>query len=90
MQLTFDPAKNAANIAQRGISFTLLEQMDWDAAQVAQDTRTAYGEPRFQVTGPIAGRLHVAIITPREAGLRVISLRKANAREQKRYEKAAY
>jgi uncharacterized DUF497 family protein len=36
----------------------------------------------------IGTRLHVAVVTPRGEDLRVISLRKANAREVKDYEKS--
>ncbi|MFN5350137.1 MAG: BrnT family toxin, partial [Polaromonas sp.] len=46
-----------------------------------------YGERRFRVPGCINGRLHAAVSTPRADKLHVISLRKANSREVKIYEK---
>lgn len=83
----FDPAKNASNIASRGLSFELVEQMEWATALIQEDTRKAYGERRFQVLGFIGERLHALVFTPREGKVHVISLRKANSREVKRYAK---
>jgi uncharacterized DUF497 family protein len=83
----FDPAKNATNIASRGLSFELVEQMEWATAQMMEDTRKAYGERRFQVLGFIGERLHALVFTLREGKVHVISLRKANSREVKRYVK---
>lgn len=83
----FDPAKNASNIASRGLSFELVEQMEWATALMQEDTRKAYGERRFQVLGFIGERLHAVVFTPRDGKVHVISLRKANSREVKRYAK---
>lgn len=43
-QIGFDSAKNASNIASRGLSFELVEQMEWATALIQEDTRKAYGE----------------------------------------------
>ena len=85
VKIGFDPAKNAANMASRGLPFELVEQMEWATALMEEDTRKAYGERRFQVLGFIGGRLHAVVFTPREGKVHVISLRKANAREVKDY-----
>jgi hypothetical protein len=37
--VTFDPEKNAKNIAERGLSFERAAELDWDAALIAEDTR---------------------------------------------------
>ena len=86
-QIGFDPAKNASNKASRSLSFELVEQMEWATALIQEDTRKAYGERRFQVLGFIGERLHAVVFTPREGKVHVISLRKANSREVKRYAK---
>ena len=86
-QIGFDSAKNASNMASRGLSFELVEQMEWATALMQEDTRKAYGERRFQVLGFIGERLHAVVFTPREGKVHVISLRKANSREVKRYAK---
>jgi uncharacterized DUF497 family protein len=84
--ISFDPAKNERNIAERGISFDLAEEFEWDTALVVEDLRNDYGERRFQALGLIVGRLHALVFTPRAGRVHVISLRKANRREMKRYE----
>ena len=83
----FDPVKKAINIVSRGLSFELVDQMEWATALIQEDTRKAYGERRFQVLGFIGERLHALVFTPREGKVHVISLRKANSREVKRYAK---
>jgi uncharacterized DUF497 family protein len=87
MQLTFDPVKNDRNIKDRGITFMLMSEMDWANAYIVEDQRNDYGERRFRVLGRINGRLHAAVFTPRVDKIHVISLRKANSREVKIYEK---
>ena len=89
MKITCDPAKNAANIVARGLPFELVEQLDWAGALMEEDTRKAYGERRFQVLGLIGERLHAVVFTPRAGKVHVISLRKANSREVKRYAKTS-
>jgi uncharacterized DUF497 family protein len=89
VKIGFDPAKNAANMASRGLPFELVEQLDWAHALMDEDTRKAYGERRFQVLGFIGERLHAVVFTPREGKVHVISLRKANSREVKRYAKTS-
>ncbi len=69
------------------MSFELVEQMQWATALMEEDTRKAYGERRFQVLGFIGERLHAVVFTPRDGMVHVISLRKANSREVKRYAK---
>ena len=85
MLVTFDPPKNARNIAERGIPFRLALRMDWTTALVAEDTRKEYGEKRYQAVGSIGDRLHVLVFTPRPPALHVLSLRKANDRERTKY-----
>ena len=87
--ISFDPSKNDRNIASRGISFEVATQFEWDTAMIAEDHRWEYGEPRFQALGFIAGRLHAMVFTPRAGKIHVISLRKANRREMRRYEAEA-
>ncbi len=86
MKVTYDPLKNSKNIAERGLSFDLVKQFDFDSAYVHVDDRADYGETRYIGIGYIGLRLHVVVFTGSEQGLRVISLRKANQREVKAYE----
>jgi uncharacterized DUF497 family protein len=83
MDVEFDPAKDAANRRQLGISWADSAGMDFDTAIYAPD----YGEERIQALGSIGGRLHMLAFTMRGNVLRAISLRKANPREVKRHDK---
>jgi uncharacterized DUF497 family protein len=87
MAFTFDPEKSARNVASRGLSFELVERLDWETALVIEDVRKDYGETRLQVLALMGGRLYAAVVTPRGEDLRVISFRKANRREVIRYGK---
>jgi uncharacterized protein len=62
MEIVFDPAKNERNIAQRGLSFELAAEVDWQTAQIREDTRRDYGETRLFVLGMIHDRLHALVI----------------------------
>ena len=87
MPISFDPTKNERNIAERGLSFERVNELDWLTAIAIEDTRRDYGERRIRVMALLEGRLHVAVITARGDTLHVISFRKANRREVKNYEK---
>jgi uncharacterized protein len=88
MEIEFDSERSAKNAVARGLPFDLVADFDFETALVAQDIREAYGEDRFIALGLIGQRLHVVAYTICGARLRVISLRKANAREVERYEQA--
>lgn len=85
MKITYDPAKNAANIEHRDLPFDLFADIDWATAVIVEDVRSDYGERRYRVFGYISNRLYAAVFTPRRDALHVISLRKANSREVKRH-----
>jgi uncharacterized protein len=86
VQIEFDPAKNLRNIAQRGLSFELAGEFDFDTAIIWIDARKVYPEVRVSALGLLAGRVHALVFSETTQGIRVISFRKANKREVKRYE----
>lgn len=86
MEIEFDPAKNEANIRHRGLSFELVAGFDFETAVIWIDARKAYPEVRISALGLLAARLHSLVFTETASGIRVISFRKANKREVKRYE----
>ena len=88
MQITFDAAKSAKNLAERNLSFERVAEPDWETAIAEEDRRFNYGERRFQVTGTLDGRPHAVVVTYRRDAVHVISFRRANKREIKRYEEA--
>ena len=88
MRITYDPAKNDRNIAERDLPFELVAELDWESALSREDTRRDYGEKRVQTFALLGDRLHVAVITFRADALHVISFRKANPKEVRWYEQA--
>jgi uncharacterized protein len=86
MHIVFDASKNEANIRERGLSFELAADFDFNTAIVDQDIRKAYPEVRYVALGLLGKRLHVLCFTPAAGGIRVISFRKANTREVKDYD----
>jgi uncharacterized DUF497 family protein len=60
---------------------------DFENALYAVDDRRDYGEMRYVALGMLGNRLHVLCFVETDDGIRVISFRKANAREVRRYEK---
>jgi uncharacterized DUF497 family protein len=87
VNITFDCAKDAANLAKHGVSLALAADLEWDAAVVWPDVRRVYDEPRQCGIGYIGLRLFFVAFVDRADGRRVISLRKANPREVNRYAK---
>lgn len=86
MRYEWDGAKAEANLAKHGVPFEDVAGFDWTRAFVVADRRRDYREMRYVSIGPIASRIHVLIFTLRTGTVRVISLRKANARERIFYE----
>lgn len=85
VKLDWDETKRDWTLRERGLDFAMVAEADWDNALTAEDTREEYGERRFVSLVPIRERLCVVAWCVRGDALRVISLRKANARERKRY-----
>ena len=85
---TYDPGKNKANEEKHGYPLTHAYGVDFDAALIWEDVRRDYGESRFSMLAPIGDRLFFIAFTVRgDEELRLISLRKANRREEVAYEK---
>ncbi|MCB4863114.1 BrnT family toxin [Sphingobium sp. PNB] len=81
MEIEFDSAKDAANIEKHGIS--LSRAADLEQAVVVEDDR--FAERRFRIYGQIDGLNYCAAVTLRGRVVRVISLRRAHAKETKRH-----
>ena len=85
MSIDFDPAKDAINREKHGVSLSRAAEIDLTTAFVLADDRKGYGEPRWRAYAMLDDRLHMLAFTVRHGRVRVISLRRANARETKRY-----
>lgn len=88
MQITFDLQKDHINTEKHGVSLGLAEQLEWDSLIAIEDNRQDYGETRMIGFAPIIDRVYCVVYVDRDLQRRIISLRKANQREVKRY--AAY
>lgn len=87
MEITYDLTKNAKNISERDLPFSKVADFQWDSAIFTEDVRKDYPESRFIAVGYLDDRLHVLCFSETDLGIRVISFRKANKREEKGYEK---
>lgn len=87
VKIEFDPAKNEKNIRERGLPFERVAEIDFNTALVFADNRHEYGEIRYIAVCYLDNRLHVLCFAETVEGIRVISLRKANDREVRRYGK---
>ena len=87
MKIEYDPEKSRKNCLERNLSFYEASQFDWETSLYIEDDRNEYPEQRFIALGYLYERLHVICFTPINEGVRIISFRKANSREVKRYEK---
>ena len=89
MNVTFDPAKDAANLEKHGFSLLDAGSFEWGTAVMWPDKRRDYDEARMVALGYIGLRIMTVVFVDRPPELpverRIISLRKANSREVKRY-----
>ena len=85
MKISFDPAKRDATLSARGLDMAEAAQVFAGPQIEIEDEREDYGERRFIVFGLMNGRMVVCVHTDRGDERRIISLRKANAREQALY-----
>jgi uncharacterized DUF497 family protein len=85
MEFEWDPTKAASNLAKHGVRFAdAVAVLSDDQAVTVRDER--FVEPRFVTLGrSVTGRLLVVVHTPRGNAIRIISARKANAREARQY-----
>lgn len=86
MTISYDPAKRDETLEKRGLDFA-------DAAGVIDgrkyqfvDDRIDYGEERITTIGFLNERMVVVVWTQRDEDRHIISMRKANEREQRRYQ----
>ena len=86
MKYQWDEKKRQEALRKHGVDFADVKYIDWELKFEREDIREDYGETRFATMAPIKGRLHVMIWCWRGNVIRVISLRKANQREEKDYE----
>ena len=83
MSIIFDPAKDAWNRHHRGLPFTLVEDFEWRTSLIRLSPKQDVTATRFIAIGRILGLIHVAVFAFENDDTRVISLRRANAKERR-------
>jgi len=87
MLVEWDEEKCRANLEKHGLSFEDAWQVLAGDTITILDERYDYGEDRLITLGRLAGRVVVVAHVSRGENTRIISMRKANAREQEIYQK---
>lgn len=93
----WDVAKNAANKRKHGVDFKTALRVFADPFALSEQDRIEEGEPRWRTMGLVEGHLLLLVAhTVREEGddetseeveiIRIISARKADRKERRRYE----
>jgi Uncharacterized protein conserved in bacteria len=85
MPVIFDPEKRRLTLEQRGLDFADADKVFDGPHLTIEDDRIDYGEVRYLTVGMLEQRMVVLVWTPRGQDLRIISMRKANDREQRAY-----
>jgi uncharacterized DUF497 family protein len=85
VRITYDPAKREWTLRERGLDFADAAEVFAGRVVTVADMRRDYDEDRYVTFGNLRGRLVVLVWTPRgEEERRIISMRKANGKEQTR------
>jgi uncharacterized DUF497 family protein len=88
----WDPAKAWNNQRKHGISFAIAQHVFGDPAALSEQDRIEGGELRWQTLGLVDDVLlllvaHTVQYDGDDEVIRIISARRANRKERKRYEK---
>lgn len=85
MKFEYDPEKSAANLAKHGIDFETAQSLWLDPDLLELKAKTV-DEPRIMVIGKIEDKHWSAIVTYRDASIRLISVRRSRDKEIDIYE----
>lgn len=85
MKFEWDENKRLSNKLKHGFDFLDAHLVFTEEALIEEDQRKDYREKRYTLVGPMSNRLIIVIFSKRDDGIRIISMRKANQREQKKY-----
>ena len=88
MEFEYDPVKSETNARTRDLAFEYAPLVFEGLYIEEEDRRVDYGETRFIATGPIeefGGRIFVVVYVWRNGKRRIVSFRKANDREIRKY-----
>lgn len=83
MRVTWDAPKRESTLRSRGLDFADAAEVLAGPAYTFEDRRRDYGEMRKVTVGLLRGRMVLIVHIRRGETTHVISMRKANGREQK-------
>lgn len=86
--ISYDPMKRQETLKERKLDFKSAKEILSGPLQYTyEDARLDYGEKRWITVGYLKKRMIIVVWTERDDLIRVISMRKANEKEQKKYKK---
>lgn len=85
MKVTYDEAKRAATLASRELDFVQATEIFDGQTFTMEDDRQDYGEVRYQTVGYLGPWVVMVVWTPRGEARHVLSMRKCNAREKRKF-----
>ena len=87
MEFDFDPAKDEANLFKHRLRLAFGQRV-FDDPFLAElpSIRPVDGEDRFKAVGLVEGKLYTAVYVWRGETIRLISVRRSNASEQRNYD----
>ena len=85
MEISYDETKRLWTLSERGLDFAEVSKVLNGPLLTLTDDRFDYPEPRFQTYGLLNERMVMFAWTHTERGIRVISMRRCNEREQRKF-----
>jgi uncharacterized protein len=85
MRITYHEAKRAFTLVDRGLDFADAIKVFTGQNLTQGDDRRDYGEQRAQTIGWLDGSMVMVVWTARGDARHIISMRKCNDRERRRY-----
>jgi uncharacterized DUF497 family protein len=84
-EFEFDEAKSQANLEKHGIDFRAAQKL-WRDPYLLEIRAKSEDQPRFLLIGKIAEKHWSAVVTYRDARIRLISVRRSRKKEVELYE----
>ncbi|MBX3291061.1 MAG: BrnT family toxin [Acidobacteria bacterium] len=85
VKFVWDENKRLANIRRHGLDFIEIPSLFESYVFTIEDDRFDYGETRYFSLGLLSGRVIAVSYTESNEEIRIISARRANKNEQKKY-----
>jgi uncharacterized protein len=85
MAFEWDEQKRESNLAKHGVDFRDIPALFDGHVLEFIDERENYGETRITAVGEIVSQVYAVVYTWRTGNRRIISARRANEREKRKY-----